>query len=271
MGTHVFGWPGAEALPSLRAPSLGVYVYCVVPAAAFPPGTLHLRAPAIGGRGDAIRVICAGDIAAVVSDSPKARYEIRRDAISVHEQVIEEIMQYTDALPVRFGTVADSDHMIEEHLLRQQSAHLLEQLDRIRGRAELGLQALCNQQQLLSRILADDPMIQALHAAVATGGQSVSFQQRLQLGQLTERAVAREREREAQRLLEEIRPLIVEFVLVRPFTEFMILNAAFLVERAGIPAFAQRVSQLTDAGSGYLSFRCVGPLPPYNFVRVTVA
>ena len=49
-------------------------------------------------------------------------------------------------------------------------------------------------------------------------------------------------------------------------SDMMLLNAAFLVDKAQEQAFDARVHALGEARSGRQIFQYVGPLPPYNFV-----
>jgi hypothetical protein len=48
----------------------------------------------------------------------------------------------------------------------------------------------------------------------------------------------------------------------------MILNVAFLVERAREAEFDTAVSDLSSRNADLLSFKYTGPWPPYNFVNI---
>jgi hypothetical protein len=50
----------------------------------------------------------------------------------------------------------------------------------------------------------------------------------------------------------------------------MILNMAFLVERAQEEEFDQAVKRLTTRYESILSFKYTGPWPPYSFVKIRV-
>ena len=48
----------------------------------------------------------------------------------------------------------------------------------------------------------------------------------------------------------------------------MILNAAFLVDRAQEQAFDEHVKETSRKYEDVLSFKYSGPWPPYNFVNI---
>ena len=50
----------------------------------------------------------------------------------------------------------------------------------------------------------------------------------------------------------------------------MVLNAAFLVEKSREAEFDHAVSRLDEELGPRALFKYVGPVPPYNFVNITV-
>jgi hypothetical protein len=72
---------------------------------------------------------------------------------------------------------------------------------------------------------------------------------------------------DAQSLLESLRPLATAVRVVRPIGERMILNAAFLVERAQEAAFDAKVRSLA-ARFELLTLQYTGPWAPYHFADI---
>jgi Gas vesicle synthesis protein GvpL/GvpF len=255
---------------SSSASSAGIYVYCVARAEPFANGSAHFEATGIGGRGDPVRTVAYEDLVAIVSDSPKQRYELRREYLLGHERVLEEAMQWSDLLPVSFSTIASTEEAIREKLLKKRFDELHGYLEYVQNRTELGLKALWNQEQLFAEVVADNEEIQALQASVAGQVEDASYYDRIQLGQLTEAAIAAKRDAEAEAILDALEPLAVDTHVNKNFMEMMILNAAFLVDKDQEPAFDARVSAMGEAQAGRLVFQYVGPLPPYDFVTLKV-
>ncbi len=248
--------------------SVGTYLYCVARARAFAPGMPPLNAEGIGGAAARPRVIYHADLAAVASDAPYLRYDISRANVLAHQAVIEEAMTRGDVLPVRFGTVADSDRDIEEYLLRRGADQLRQQLEGVSGCVEMGLKVLWNSDRLFSEIADEDAAIRAMRDAIATQEPGATHYQRLQLGEMVDEAIQWRREREAQMVLEALQPLARESSVNRLLTDMMVVNAAFLVERGALAAFDAEVSALMAAQAGRLTCKYAGPLPPYSFVSL---
>jgi hypothetical protein len=67
---------------------------------------------------------------------------------------------------------------------------------------------------------------------------------------------------------ESLRPLSVASRAGKLVGDNMILNVAFLVERAREDEFNSAVQRLTARYGELLSFKYTGPWPPYSFVRL---
>ncbi len=253
----------AGAASSERA---GVYVYCVAPDDRWRTDEAHIDVPGVGDRGDRIRVVHApdGHLAALVSDSPQGRYAISRRNLLAHERVIERAMASSDVLPIQFGRVAASDQEVRETLLEAQSQILHELLEYVHGKVELSLKVLWRRNQLFADIVAEDAMIRHLRDSTLA---RPTFSEQLMLGQLVERAVANKREREADRILAGLRPHAADTRLNELMSDMMVLNVAFLVNRTEVDEFDDAVDRLELQNVSALSFRYVGPLPPYSFVH----
>lgn len=251
---------GDEAASGERA---GVYVYCVVPGERWQNDEADLNVHGIGNRGDRVRVVHAGDVAALVSDAPRRRYAISRENLLAHEQVIERALATSDVLPMQFGRIAVSDQEVKEALLGTQRHYLRELLELVRGKVELSLKVLWQPSQLFAEIAAEDADIRLLRDTLAAGA---SLSQRLMLGEMVEHAILSKQEREAHRLAKALWPHAADTRLnpARPTT--MVLNAAFLVNRASLDEFDEVVSRLEAEDANRLIYRYVGPLPPYSFV-----
>jgi Gas vesicle synthesis protein GvpL/GvpF len=248
----------------------GVYVYCVAHAAPFRDGDAEFQSTGIGGRGDAVRLVEWEDLVAVVSDSPKARYELRREYLMAHEHVVEEAMQRSDVLPVAFSTVAGKESDVRDLLLRKRFDELHAHLVDVRDRVELGLKVLWNEERLFAEVVMENDDIRGLQQSIAGTPEDASYYDRIQLGQLTEQAISSKNDDEAEAVLTVLEPLAVATQVNKNFMERMFLNAAFLVDKSREADFDEQVRVLGESNAGRLIFQYVGPLPPYNFVTIKV-
>lgn len=246
---------------------MGTYIYCVVHAAPFASDGSSFSAQAVGGPEHPIRLLRFDDLAAVVSDAPARRLDIKREHLLAHEAVTLEAMERSDVVPLSFGTIARSDQEVVEKLLKNPYDEMHQQLEAIRGCVELDLKVLWNQERLFEEIVAEHDRIRALRASAADAPVS----ERLELGQLTSEAIAWKSDQEAQELFDELEPLAVEVKLNRLLSDMMVMNAAFLVEKTRLEDFQSAVNALATAQEGRLILRYGGPVPPYHFVDLSVS
>jgi len=218
-----------------------------------------------------VRTVEYADLVAVVSDARRPSYDVTRDNLVAHQRVVEEAMRRSDVLPVAFGTVARGDGEVRDKLLSREREELQRHLEYVRGRAELGLKLLWDRERLFSEIVAERPDIRELRDRIAARPPDTAYYERIQLGELTEAAIAAKRDRDGEAILDALSPLAVDLRLNRLLTETMILNASFLVEREWIERFDAAVQHLGQVYAERLLFQYVGPLPPYSFVNVTVS
>lgn len=244
----------------------GKYLYCFIAGAEAP----ELSSRGIGERGDQVYVITADGLAAVVSDSPIVEYESSRRNMMAHTRVLEEVMRERTLLPVRFGVVAPDEAAVARQLQGAKAETLRAELERMAGKVELGLKAFWFEEVIFAEIIAENPEIRRLRDSLAGRSAEESYYERIRLGELIEGEMARRREADAARILEALRPLAEETRVSPPITDRMVVNAAFLVQREQEGAFDAAVQALDAELGRRLLFKVVGPVPPYNFVSITI-
>jgi len=244
------------------------YVYGVAPAEPFLNGHPPLRVPGIGGRGAPVRTVAFRDLIAVVSDVPGLSLDFSRENLLDHQRVLDEVLSRSDVLPFTFGTVADSDDEIRQVLLSGGFDALHEQLEFVRGCVELEVKALWEEQRLFAEIAQENEEVRALRDAIALLPDEEAAVEKISLGQLTEAEIESKSEWEADALLDVLEQHAVELLVSPNLKDTMLLNAAFLVERAREKEFDDVVDALAKANAGRLTFSYVGPLPPYSFVNL---
>jgi hypothetical protein len=241
------------------------YVYGVAPAEPFrgPP----LRVPGIGGK-VAVRTIMLGDLVAVVSDVPGVDIDLRRETLLDHQRVLEEVLSRSDVLPFSFGTVAASDEEVRDVLLQEGYDALHEQLESIRGCVELEVKVFWNRERLFAEIAQENDEVRALRDEISLLPNDVATAEKLTLGQLTEAEIELKSAWEADAVLDVLEQHAVDLLVSPNLNDSMLLNAAFLVERAREEEFDGAVYGLGEAQAGRLIFNYVGPLPPYSFINL---
>jgi hypothetical protein len=247
---------------------MATYVYGVAPAEHFQNGHPPVGAPGMGGRGAPVRTVEFQDLVAVVSDVPGFRFDLTRENLLEHQRVLDEVLSRSDVLPFSFGTVAGSDDEVRELLLERGFEALHEQMEHVRGCVELEVKVLWQQDRLFAEIAQENEEVRLLRDAIPRLPESEAAGAKLTLGQLTEAAMQRKSSWEAGRLLDILEPHVVDVVVSQNLSDTMLLNAAFLVERAREGDFDDAVFGLGEAQRARLLINYVGPLPPYSFINL---
>lgn len=234
-----------------------VHVYGVVAAAdgfTEPPGT---------------RRIAHGDIAAVVADAQGERLSASR-ALREHWRILEQIASLTTVMPIRFGTAMAGDEAVIAEFLSPNHDGLRAALESLAGKVQLTVKGSYREEVLLRGVVDRSPAIARLRAQVDALPEAASYAKRIQLGELVSAEVEREREHDGALVTERLEPLAVATRREAASGVEGAVNSAFLVERTGVAAFEEAVSELGRLLDGRIQLRVLGPLPAYSFVPESV-
>ena len=242
------------------------YVYCIFRSSI--PTVFETRG--MGKRGDLVHAIQYRDLAAAVSASPVSDYENTRRNMMRHMRVLEEVIHRHAILPVRFDSVAPSPSAIRDRLLAARYDELMALLELIEDRVEIGVKASWSEKEMLAEMLHKNAPIRQLRDSLANRSATESHYERIRLGTMVEAALAAQREATAGQILQRLRPLADETKLNDTLLDTIFLNAAFLVQRCRELAFETEVRAIDDDVNGRYLLKCIGPVPPYNFVNVAL-
>ena len=212
------------------------------------------------------------DIAAVVSSLTTSAVSPTEDNLWRHEAVVEVLMADRTVLPMRFGTVLANEAAIQA-VLAAHYADFVASLDRVRGRVELGLRVLWDEEQG-SKGAGEQGSRGNPPPHLGTSAPLPKDSGRAYLmARLEEERQRQARCQRAEALAEELHTplsrLAVDSTRQVLVTPGLLLTAAYLVEREQVAAFRQEVEALSTANPT-LRFLCTGPWPAYNFVTATV-
>lgn len=243
----------------------GKYIYCIIkskqPQSFGPLG--------IGGKGDQIYTVCNKDISAVVSNALFKKYHPSRENLIFHERAIEEVMRFYPVLPVRFATVAENDEQVQ-NILEKEYDIFMKLLSDINGKKELGLKTMFKEDFIYESILAKYENIREMKAQIASLTANESHFQRMQIGEMVENALRKEKELYKEDFLNSLSPLAQEVKINSSYGVLMILNAAFLVNNSKEEEFDNQVNKLDRKYGNAVKIKYLGTVPPFNFVNLAL-
>jgi hypothetical protein len=240
----------------------GKYVYCIVRS----DRQRDFGAIGIGG-GQKVFTVAFQDLAAVVSDTPIVIYDPTRDNVLAHEFVNETVMKEFTVIPMSFGTVFRSEEDVTE-LLRSTYQAFSDVLDKMQDKIEFGLKILWDREKVVANLERDNDEIRHLKDEITRHNTTSTYFARMQLGRLMDSALEDFSARYVSDIHDALKPVAVASRSNKPIGDRMILNAAFLVDRAQEQAFDERVKETSRKYEDVLSFKYSGPWPPYNFVNI---
>jgi hypothetical protein len=221
----------------------------------------------VGVGGAAVTLLDHGVLTALVSDTPPGLVpQTRRNMLS-HTAVLERAMTHATVLPVRFGTVAPAAAALTG-CIAANAKEFRAALADIAGRVELGVKASWREGVVYAEIVAEDSELCRLRDRLRTRPPNETYYERVELGRRVEAALVERRQAETAAIYAELAPLAEREVELRLLEEDMIFNRAFLVKRENEVLFDQRMQAIADRCAERVAFRYVGPVPPYNFIKL---
>jgi len=244
----------------------GQYLYCIIETRE----ARNFGRIGIGGRGDPVITIAYRDLSAVVSSMPMNKYVVSKETMIAHEKVIEAVMKDYTVLPVRFYSVAPNAEEIRSLLRRRyhEFKKLLRELD---NKVEFGLKAIWKEMDAIFKEIVEENEENKVtrDKVTADSGEDVG-PDKAALSRRVKLALEEKKAKEKEVLLQPLRKVCSDFCLNTTYGDDMIMNAAFLVDRAREKEFDSCVEQLGVHYGERIEFKYVGPAPPYSFVNIVV-
>jgi hypothetical protein len=210
----------------------------------------------------ALRRVCEGGLAAVVSDAPADLRAKRRDLIA-HELVLEQLRAAGSVLPMKFGMLARDDEAVRA-ALRSGAARYESLLSRIDGHSEFNVKGAYHEVALLHQLLRRSPVLLEQHAALQAAGGG-AYHEQVTFGERVAAAVELQRVRDAELTVARLGPHASEVRLAPP-VQGCFVNVSFLVASGREGELETALDEVQRELLAYASLVLHGPLPPYSFV-----
>jgi hypothetical protein len=247
-----------------------IYVYAIIPTG---NQVIFDEVAGVDDEYDEVYTVPHRDLAAVVSASPLADYRgLKRDEavryLVPHQRVVEAVMQTFPILPAKFGTVLPNETWVRR-LLGQGEALFCTTLEKFAGLVQMEVVVLWDLQQIFQEI-GQEENITELKAQIAGRPLEETLIEQVAVGQMVQASLERRRASLRDYLIHWLREVARDLVVNPTMDDSMVVNVALLVNEAGQEALDRQLELLDEEFEGWLTFRRVGPLPPYSFATVEV-
>jgi Gas vesicle synthesis protein GvpL/GvpF len=227
--------------------------------------------PAAGIGGVDVGSVRLDELAALTSPLESAKIRARRRDLMTHSEVLGAALEQGTVLPLSFGNVFESAETVVSDFLAPRRDELLRLLRELEGRVELSVKAFYREEAILGEIVRENQRIARLRETVRSGPEAATYGLRIELGELVAAELRARARRDAEAILERVRPLALAVEVEDEPVEHQVLRASFLVERDRVGAFDEAMDELAGGQDGRIHFKYLGPLPPHSFVSLAPA
>ncbi len=242
---------------------IGKYLYCII------KEKIKKVFGIKGMDGRKVHTISYKNLSAVVSDSEIKEFSLTKDNLLTHQKAIEEVMKNYTVLPVAFGIIADDNATIKEKLLKPKYAELLENISGLDNKIVMGLKGLWPDMTIIfQELVNENPEIKKLKEQ--NGNTILDRDQTIEIGKLVGESLTLKREEEKEQILKTFKEIADDFKENKIFGDQMLFNTVFLVSKRKARLFDQKVKNLDKKYNGRIHFKYIGPIPPFDFVKIPV-
>jgi hypothetical protein len=185
---------------------------------------------------------------------------------------VERLVELGPVLPMRFGLVAAELDEIEL-LIHAAGERIAAEFARIDGLVEIGVRIAWPREAALARLLEAEPALARARDALVGRGADAHFE-RIELGRRVAEALDRRRTAAQRAIVPQLAGLCTDHVLRVPESDVEAVRMECLVPAASQGALAAAseaaAASVDFAGGAEPEIRLVGPLPPFNFVELSL-
>jgi len=248
-----------DASPAVEC---GKYIYAIVAAGA----SDIVGIPGIGGH--PLSVIAEGRVAAVVSDVGPGRIRPERRNLGAHQNVLKTLLDLSPVpLPMSFGIVGESSAGVRRMLARNQAA-ILEQLQRVAGKVEMGLRVRWDVPNIFEFLVDTHAELRDMRDRIVGSGRMATHDEKIEIGSMFDRTLNRDRARLTEEVQQFLYPVSAEMKVNKCKDEYEVMNLACLVRREHLDAFSNAIFDAAKLFDDKYSFDFGGPWAPHNFVTL---
>jgi hypothetical protein len=243
------------------------YLYAILPT----PTSGDYEPMAFASPDGRFEIVSDGTLAAVVSETITPAYtdlprgDLMR-ALAQHQAAIEALLDDTQLLPVKFGTVLADEGRVRS-ILYLGRPDFERAFELVGDRGEVDVAVTWNPARIFAEI-AQTSEVAALRAEAERLPADKVLMGKVAVGRLVKEQFDVRRNALRDALVAEITPHAARWRLNALMDDSMVMNVACLVNADEESALEDRVYALDEQHTGQLNFRLVGPLPPYSFATV---
>jgi len=214
-------------------------------------------------------------ISALVRDSEIVDYtHMRKDVLARlligHQTIIEKIMTaQTTIIPMRLGTFAIDEAEVKD-ILSKGYGLIKEIIPKISDKIEIDLVATWSDFTSVLKEAGEEKEIKEYKEGLLSSPKGITVDDQVKIGFMLKKALDEKREKYALKIQDALKAVGINYKQHELMDDKMVVNLAFLIEKAKLKEFYAKVEDLNTEIKELLNFRCIGPLPAYSFFTLEI-
>jgi Gas vesicle synthesis protein GvpL/GvpF len=245
-------------------------IYTIVSAKKDPERLKEILAGMKGISGEALFSISFLDVAVVVSNVNKAALITDKTNALEYAGVIETISHHFNVLPVRFGSIVDTEESLMK-ILERNHEEIQKNLLKVEDKFEFGLKVFCDTEKLVTELRSQTATLITAPTEKPTTPNSVSRDWLIK--KLEEHRIEESILHFVDSIIATLTEHLTKLEAVSKFrkrtSSTIIIDAVFLLEKTNKKPLIQLITDI-EQDHPELNFVLTGPWPPYNFVDITI-
>lgn len=239
----------------------GMYLYAVI------SGSGDRNYGPLGIDGSDVYTVSNGKVGMVVSNIPDMKLRPERRHLAAHQDVLKQLMTETTPLPISFGMIADDMKAIRKILSRHQ-ATILEQLERVAGKVEMGLRVTWDVPNIFEYFVLTHAELRAARDHFFGMHRVPTQEEKIEVGRIFDRILKEDRDLHTEKV-ENVLYKRAEEIQRNPIrSEQEVMHLACLVDRLSQTHFEAAVFEAAALFDNNFAFDYNGPWAPHHFVSL---
>ena len=221
-----------------------------------------------------LKLIEYNDVLALITQreeqiSAKHDNQILANLLLKHQQYIEVFMNqgFTTILPVKLNTSFDSQKQVKA-ILEESYPFIKREFNEIRNKVEYDVVCTWADFNSVLNKIGSEPEIIELKDAISKDPSGPMFDDQMRIGMLIKKYIDQLNSKIEAEIETKLKEICLEMKANQTMNDQMIGNLAVLLDKSSENAFDRRIRELDHDFKGTLNFRCIGPLPAYNFFTI---
>jgi hypothetical protein len=245
-------------------------IYTIVSVKKDPERLKELLAGMKGISGDLLFAISYLDVAAVVTNVNKGALLTDKTNAIEYAGTVEAISHQFNVLPVRFGSIIETEDSLMNILERNHEV-IQKNLLKVEDKFEFGLKVFCDTEKLATDLKSKTEAVIVSPSEKSTTPPSVSrdwLNKKLEEHRIEE-SILHYVDSVIATLTEHLTKLEAISKFRKRTSSTIIIDAVFLLDKTCKKALIQLITDI-EQDHPELNFVLTGPWPPYNFVDITI-